>query len=103
MFGWLRKLFGGGGESRPARSRTTGTGDPLGLVRYVSERLVDAPNDVKVTSETDDEGLVIRIACADGQAGRIIGRKGRTIRAIRALARAATAPGEPQASVVVAD
>lgn len=101
MFAWLRKLFGGGGESHgPARS---GKGDPLALVRYVSERLVDAPKDVKVTSEQDDEGLVIRIACADGQAGRIIGRKGRTIRAIRALARAATAPGEPQANVVVAD
>ena len=102
MFGWLRKLFGGGESSRSARS-SNGKGDPLALVRYVSERLVDAPKDVKVTSETDDEGLVIRIACAEGQAGRIIGRKGRTIHAIRALTRAATAPGEPQANVVVAD
>jgi predicted RNA-binding protein YlqC (UPF0109 family) len=98
MFAWLRKLFGG--SERPQQA---GKGDPLAIVRYVSERLVDAPHDVKVTSEQDEQGLVIRIACADGQVGRIIGRKGRTIRAIRALARAATAPGEPQASVVVAD
>jgi predicted RNA-binding protein YlqC (UPF0109 family) len=42
-----------------------------------------------VTNEDDSEGsALIEVSCAEEDAGRIIGRRGRTIKAIRTLARA---------------
>ncbi len=59
------------------------------LVRYVAKALVNEQEAVQVTSSEDEEGVVrILIDVADGDIGRMIGRRGATINAIRQVVRA---------------
>lgn len=58
------------------------------LVEYIVCGLVN-DEDAVTLDVTDSEGsALIEVSCAEEDAGRIIGRKGRTIKAIRTLARA---------------
>ncbi len=58
------------------------------LVRYIVCGLVTNGDAVSL-DVTDSEGsALIEVSCAEEDAGRIIGRRGRTIKAIRTLARA---------------
>ncbi|ERI04750.1 MULTISPECIES: KH domain-containing protein [Coriobacteriales] len=58
------------------------------LVEYIVCGLV-ADQDSVSLDVTDREGsALIEVSCAEEDAGRIIGRRGRTIKAIRTLARA---------------
>jgi uncharacterized protein len=61
------------------------------LVEYVARSLVSDPDSVRVT-ETEREGtpvLELRVAKAD--LGRVIGKEGRTAKALRAILSAAAA------------
>ena len=58
------------------------------LVEYIVCGLVDDEDSVSL-DVTDSEGSsLIEVSCSEEDAGRVIGRKGRTIKAIRTLARA---------------
>ena len=58
------------------------------LVEYIVCGLVDDEDAVSL-DVTDSEGSsLIDVSCSEEDAGRVIGRKGRTIKAIRTLARA---------------
>lgn len=60
--------------------------DPaLETVRYLVEALVEHPAEVQVTRR----GPTLRVQVARGDEGRVIGRGGRVIGAVRALAEAA--------------
>lgn len=66
------------------------TEDLAGLVDSIVRPLVDEPDALEVSSvEAEDGGVVIEIRVAEGDAGKVIGRQGRVIKAIRTLARAA--------------
>ena len=66
------------------------TEDLAGLVDSIVRPLVDEPDALEVASvEAEDGGMVIEIRVAEGDAGKVIGRQGRVIKAIRTLARAA--------------
>jgi predicted RNA-binding protein YlqC (UPF0109 family) len=58
------------------------------LVEYIVCGLVDDEDAVSLDVTDSDEGALIEVSCAESDAGRIIGRRGRTIKAIRTLARA---------------
>lgn len=58
------------------------TGDVRALVELVAKQLVDAPEEVFV--EKFDDG-VIELEVAENDVGKVIGRQGRTARALRAL------------------
>lgn len=75
--------------------------DLVAFVEYVVRSLVNQTNDVKVTSEVDAQGLLIRIHCHQEEVGRIIGKSGKTIRAIRSLVKGAAARQNQKASVIV--
>lgn len=62
---------------------------PADLVSYILQNLVAEPDRLVVHAERSDRNLVIEVTCAEGDAGRIIGRGGRVINAVRTLARAA--------------
>ena len=49
---------------------------------------MDDEGAVSLDVTDSDEGSLIEVSCAEADAGRVIGRKGRTIKAIRTLARA---------------
>ena len=58
------------------------------LVEYIVCGLVDDEDAVSMDVTDGDDGSLIEVSCAEGDTGRIIGRRGRTIKAIRTLARA---------------
>ncbi|MDR3332566.1 MAG: KH domain-containing protein [Synergistaceae bacterium] len=66
------------------------------IVEYIVRRLVNHPDNVKVTSEYSESGAVmVTISTAPDDIGRVIGKRGATINAIRLVAKAASVkPGE---------
>lgn len=54
-------------------------------VEKIVGALVDDKEAVEVTEETSERANVIKLRVAAGDMGRIIGREGRTIKAIRSL------------------
>ena len=66
------------------------TTDIAGLVRSVVEPLVEYKEELDITSGYDEKGSVLlEISVNEADAGKVIGRQGRVIKAVRPLARAA--------------
>ena len=62
-----------------------------GLVEMLVRSLVDEADEVRVTAaDVDDEGMTIEVTVSPDDVGKVIGRQGRIIKAIRTLARATT-------------
>jgi len=57
------------------------------LVEYIAKSIVDAPDDVKVEEENDENGITLKLQVADEDKGRVIGKQGRIAEAIRTLLR----------------
>ena len=65
--------------------------DYVDLVDIIVSRLVTKPDDVKVAEDRSDSGaILITIRVAQEDIGRVIGKKGSTINAIRHVAKAAS-------------
>ena len=58
------------------------------LVEYIVCGLVQNEDAVSLDVTDGADGALIEVTCAADDAGRIIGRRGRTIKAIRTLAKA---------------
>ena len=56
------------------------------LVEHIVKTLVDKPEFVHITTAAVDHKLVINVKVDDSDLGRVIGKDGQTIRALRALA-----------------
>ena len=60
------------------------------LVEYLGPWLLDEPDEMEINEAEGDRGaVVLEISVAPDDMGKIIGKRGRIIRSIRALARAA--------------
>ncbi|MFT7579983.1 MAG: putative RNA-binding protein YlqC (UPF0109 family) [Myxococcota bacterium] len=59
------------------------------LVEYLGKSLVSHPDDVSVSLKESDRGDVHELSVNSDDLGQVIGRQGRTARAIRAVSRAA--------------
>ena len=65
------------------------------LIEFNASRLVDHPEGIAVSLQEDDEQIVIELRVAQGDLGKVIGKQGRTARAMRAvLAAAETGDGK---------
>jgi predicted RNA-binding protein YlqC (UPF0109 family) len=60
------------------------------LVLVVARSLVDEPDEVEVSGTETDSRVDLELRVAPDDMGKIIGRHGRTIRAIRTVAKAAS-------------
>ncbi len=78
-------------EDRGARPATEGVAELEELVRYVSRALVDEPDDVRVATVEDDRAVIIELTVAEDDLGKVIGKDGRTARAIRTVLAASSA------------
>ncbi len=58
------------------------------LLEYLAREIVDDPDAVEVTETPDDRGVILVLRVAPDDMGKVIGRGGRTARAIRALVKA---------------
>jgi predicted RNA-binding protein YlqC (UPF0109 family) len=59
------------------------------VLEYIARSLVDDPDAVRVTEEETGDTVVLRLTVAPEDMGKVIGRGGRTARAIRDVVRAA--------------
>ena len=57
------------------------------VVSYISKTLADAPEEVEVMETEGKNVIMLELKVASEDMGRIIGRRGRCINAIRALSR----------------
>jgi predicted RNA-binding protein YlqC (UPF0109 family) len=89
---------GGGGRDREGGFRRPSYGGPPGpaidykaLVEYVARTVADKPAEVDVISIDRGRGTVaIKVKMADEDMGRLIGKAGRNIEALRMLVRVAS-------------
>ncbi len=58
------------------------------LLDYLARRLVDDPDAVRVESVESEGALVLRLHLAADDVGKVIGRGGRIVRALRTVMRA---------------
>ena len=59
------------------------------VLDHIVRSIVDNPDSVRVEAIDDDGVSILEVRVADGDLGRVIGRRGRTAQNIRALVRAA--------------
>jgi predicted RNA-binding protein YlqC (UPF0109 family) len=63
--------------------------DTSQLVTYLVRALVDEPDSTTITEKHNGDDLIFEVTVAPDDVGKLIGRQGRIIKAIRTLARAA--------------
>ena len=73
------------------------------LLRVLARSLVEEPDMVEVTGTETDTRVDLELRVAQEDMGKIIGRGGRTIRAIRTVVKAASVKVEKRVSVEVPD
>ncbi len=59
------------------------------LIEYIARNLASKPEEVKVTSEMEDDRVILRLEVAAEDKGKIIGRQGRVAQAMRTILRVA--------------
>lgn len=73
------------------------------LLEFIAREIVDDPDAVEVTETVDDRGTLLSLRVGGEDVGRVIGRGGRTARAIRAVVKAAGIREGVHASVEILD
>jgi predicted RNA-binding protein YlqC (UPF0109 family) len=74
------------------------------LLEYLARSLVDRPDEVRVEGFDEPDGtIVLELHVADDEAGKVIGRGGRTVAALRAVMKAAAARDGNRVLVDVVD
>ncbi|MEM9467639.1 MAG: KH domain-containing protein [Actinomycetota bacterium] len=59
------------------------------VCEYVVKQIVDNPDEVSVAQSETDKGIRLDVTVADGDMGRVIGKRGRVASAIRTVVRSA--------------
>ncbi len=73
------------------------------LVEYIAETLVDEPDAVDVRESEEDDTIFIELRVAKVDLGKVIGKQGRTARAIRSLLSAAAGKDNKRARLEIVD
>jgi predicted RNA-binding protein YlqC (UPF0109 family) len=73
------------------------------LLAYLARELVDDPGAVRVDSEEREGALVLRLHVAPDDVGKVIGRGGRIVRALRTVVRASAVREGRRVVVEIAD
>jgi len=64
------------------------------LIEYVAQALVAFPEEVEVTLTEGPEGFVCKLKVAEEDVGKVIGKDGRIIHALRTVAASCLSPPE---------
>jgi len=76
-------------DAHPAPAESGG--DLRSLVEMIAKSLVDNPDEVSVeAADEDEETTVLELRVAPGDIGKVIGKQGRTARAVRSILSAAS-------------
>ncbi len=61
------------------------------IIEFIAQRLVDKPDEVNVSLREEDENVVVELRVAQEDLGKVIGKQGRTVRAMRTVLSASLA------------
>lgn len=67
------------------------------IVSFIAKALVDDPSAVQVTAVEGEKTVILELTVAQGDLGKVIGKDGRTARAIRTLLAATSAKNSRRA------
>jgi predicted RNA-binding protein YlqC (UPF0109 family) len=73
------------------------------LVAWIARRLVDEPDEVRVETVERDDAIVLRLHVAPDDVGKVIGRQGRIVRALRTVVRAGSARADRRLVLEIAE
>jgi len=73
------------------------------LVCYLAKTIVEEPDAVRVEEIDADGDLLLRLHVAESDRGKVIGRRGRMVQALRTLARAAGARSDRRVLLEIAE
>lgn len=73
------------------------------LLLYAVKALVTDPDAVRVTEEKQGEELVLKLYVSDEDRGRVIGKGGKTARALRTVVKAAASRENVKVSVEIVE
>jgi hypothetical protein len=73
------------------------------LLAWLTRRLVDEPDAVRVETEEREGAVVFRLHVAPDDVGKVIGKRGRIARALRSIVRAAGARAAERYLLEIAD
>lgn len=72
------------------------------LIEYIARSLVEKPEEIDISEEAGEDGSVlIKLAAAQEDMGRIIGKQGRTAKAMRTLLNAKATREQKRASLQI--
>jgi len=73
------------------------------LVLYIAKALVDNPEKVEVKEVTGEKSTIIELKVSDIDRGKIIGKEGRIIKAIRTIVNSASAKLDKRTTVEIVE
>ena len=73
------------------------------VLKYIVENIVDEPDQISIGATEDDRGPVLLLRVAEDDRGKVIGRQGRFVQAIRTVVKAATVGTGEKVSVEIID
>lgn len=73
------------------------------LLLFLARQLVDEPDKVEVTGKEMDSRVDLTLRVAEGDVGKVIGKGGRIVKAIRTVMKAASVKAQKRVNVEVTD
>lgn len=73
------------------------------LIAVIAKSLVDNPDNVKVTRSDEENNVTIELAVAPDDLGKVIGKQGRTARALRSLLAAKAAKEDKRSRLEIVE
>lgn len=74
------------------------------VLAFIARNLVDHPEDIEIAETEDDDGnLILELRVHPEDMGKVIGKRGRTAKAIRTMVKAASTRDGEQASVEIVE
>ena len=73
------------------------------VLEFVARQLVDHPDDVEVVVKDGDRNTVLELYVHDDDLGKVIGKRGRTAKALRTLVKAAASLEDDNVHVEIVD
>ncbi|MDR3361249.1 MAG: KH domain-containing protein [Desulfovibrio sp.] len=67
------------------------------LIEYIARSLVDSPDEVQVSEVEGEQTTVLELKVAKEDVGKVIGKQGRTARAMRAILSAVSVKSKKRA------
>lgn len=73
------------------------------FIEFIAKHLVDNPESVNVEEMTTEDAIKFRLTVADNETGKVIGKEGKTAKAIRTLLTAIAAKNGKKALLEIPD